>query len=222
MSDFNELIGDTRASRTLSVGRRLNIPMIAETLAATKALDKDIEAWLKYNMGGVADHDVVLPNATLLSKEFAGLIGGWEVVIHNVDATKNILVKTYHATTPILLKTVAPGRAYSFRLTDNTTAAGEWHSNFLEEADGLVAPKFTLVFNATTDWGAAAGGFYTQTIGQSTHTRGAGAVALVEKLDGADYRKISVPCEQVTSSKDIFMKVPESPDSRFAGRIIII
>lgn len=81
--------------------------------------------------------------------------------------------------------------------------------------------KYALTFNATTDWGSAVGGYYTITVTAATHGRGTTPAIRVEELSGADYFRTIADQEIVRSTGNVEIKVSDSPDGRFAGRILI-
>lgn len=83
---------------------------------------------------------------------------------------------------------------------------------------------YSQTFDATTDWGTAAGGYYTLTITQATHglTATDPLSAIVQEDDGTSW--IAVQADSVTINKttgDVAIQVTEIPDGRFAGRCII-
>ena len=156
-----EIKGDLQVCRTIDAGRRVNQGLRETTITGQEDLEIHSHYWQR--LDSVATQDVVLPDATTLPV-------GWAIVVEALTSNKD--VKTYDATTPLSRKVVTPDRAYEFTLVDNGTAAGEWYVNFLEEADTLATARYTDTFDATTDWGAASGGYYTQTITQATHQRG--------------------------------------------------
>ncbi len=81
--------------------------------------------------------------------------------------------------------------------------------------------KYSSTFNATTSWGSASGGFYTITIAAGTHNKGTAPAVRVEEGSGADWIRALVDQEIVRSTGDVEIKVSDSPDGRFAGRILI-
>lgn len=83
------------------------------------------------------------------------------------------------------------------------------------------SPNYVQTFNATTDWGAASGGFYTITIPLATHSKGNNPVIQIFELIGSDYDVVetTVFIDSVTGA--ISFKALQSPDSRFQGKIVI-
>lgn len=206
-----EVKGDLKVCRTLDVARRANQGLRNETITGAEQLEIHSHYWQR--LDSVAAQDVILPDATTLPL-------GWSIVVEAL--TSNKLVKTFDDTTPVLLKTVTPDRAYEITLVDNGTQAGEWYLNFLEEADTLATARFTATFNATTDWGAASGGFYTQTITQATHTRGTSPSVQFFEVSGSDFVKVDLDEIKVLANGDVQFRVPEDPDCRFAGKVVFI
>lgn len=84
-----------------------------------------------------------------------------------------------------------------------------------------VPTKYVLTFNATTDWGSAGGGFYSLTVLQTAHKAVSPTVQIFE-LSGSDYDVVMVDRIRINSSGDVTIRVPETPDGRFAGKIIIM
>lgn len=203
--------GDLQVCRSITAARRVNQGLIAKTITGAESLDLHSEWWQQ--LDAASAQDVILPDATTLTE-------GWSVVVEAVTSTLD--VKTFDSVTPVSRKEVSPGRAYQFTLTDNSTDAGVWYVNFLEEADTLPTARYTETFNATTDWGAASGGFYTLTIAQATHTRGTTPQVDVFELSGSDYIQVETDELKVLANGDVAIRVPESPDCRFAGRAVLV
>jgi len=206
-----EVRGDFKVLRTLEVGRRANQGLRAATITAAEVLDKH-SAWWQY-LTATAGQDTILPDATTLSI-------GWQVNIHAAGAGA-LAVKTYHATTPVLLRAVESGRAYAFTLVDNSTSAGVWHCNFLEESDSLPSERYTEAFDIA-GWGAPAGGYYYFSIIAATHGRGVNPAAQIFMASGSDFVKIDVDEVKISSTGNIGLRIPEVPDGRFDGKVVII
>lgn len=85
-----------------------------------------------------------------------------------------------------------------------------------------VAAKYVDTFNATTDWGSPSGGYYTITITEATHNLGINPTINLFEEDAGDYLSVEVDEIRVNVSGDVSFRVPETPDLRFAGKIIII
>jgi len=86
---------------------------------------------------------------------------------------------------------------------------------------GGTATKYTTSFNATTSWGTASGGYYSQTILASVHGKGVTPIYQFEGITGSDFEKLFCDQEKVNASGDITFRVAETPDNRFAGRIVV-
>jgi len=207
----HDIKGDLNVCRSIDAGRRVNQGLNTAAITGAEQLELHSHYWQQ--LSAVAVQDVILPDATTLPV-------GWSVVVE--AKTSNLNVKTYDAVTPVLRKTVTPDRAYEFTLTDNGTDEGVWYVNFLEEADTLATARFTATFDATTSWGAASGGYYTQVIAQATHTRGTSPQVDVFEESGSDFIKVELDELKVLANGDVEMRVPETPDCRFAGKVVMI
>ena len=86
---------------------------------------------------------------------------------------------------------------------------------------GTTTQKYVKTFNATTDWGVAAGGYYTLTVNQATHVNGAYPEVYIQELDGGYYKNVLADIFVDSSNYDVLIKVTETPDGRFAGRLTI-
>lgn len=87
---------------------------------------------------------------------------------------------------------------------------------------GGPAERFINTFNATTSWGSPSGGFYIISIAAATHGRGANPNVQVYELIGADYEQVALSSIRISASGTVSLVVPESPDARFAGLVLII
>lgn len=81
-------------------------------------------------------------------------------------------------------------------------------------------PNYFATFNATSDWGSASGGQYTLTISAATHGKGLNPVVQILEQSGSDYVAV-VLMHKLNASGDVILEVLETPDNRFAGKIII-
>jgi hypothetical protein len=93
--------------------------------------------------------------------------------------------------------------------------------DYVETGGSGGLPNFEQTFNATTDWGSPSAGYYTITIPAATHLRGANPVIQVFELVGSDYDVIDTTIFIDSLTNAISIKSLQSPDSRFAGKIII-
>lgn len=87
---------------------------------------------------------------------------------------------------------------------------------------GGTASRYTQVFNATTDWGSPSGGYYTITIPVATHGKGLHPNIMTFELNGSDYEMVNVDLVKVNASGDVSIRVLQSPNTRFAGLVLII
>jgi hypothetical protein len=103
-----------------------------------------------------------------------------------------------------------------------TPAASSPSSISIVVLHGRQSEKTAITFNTTTDWGSASGGYYTQTIAQTLHRRGTNPVVQIFELDGSDY-VLTTPDKvwHDSTSGDVSFRVPDDPDLRFAGKVII-
>lgn len=207
-----KIYGDLEVKRVIRADRRVNEGLSKETIVATRPVTAIDYSWLQ--IINSSTQDVVLPDATTLTN-------GWTIVVM-ADSTSaaSVNVKTYHATTPVLLKNVLVGRAYRFTLLDNGDSAGSWHLDFLEEADLLPSERYVDSFNATTDWSGPTSGYYTRTISVGTHEMTASPKIEVN-LGPAPYVRVLPDQITVAANGDITIQVPSSPDLRFAGQVIV-
>ena len=90
----------------------------------------------------------------------------------------------------------------------------------LEELQGDI-DHFTSSFNNTTDWSGPSAGFYTITYLESAHLKGANPQVMIAEVDGINFNIVDVDRIQINASGDIVIRVNETPDLRFNGKIII-
>lgn len=209
-----EVQGNFDVTNIISTGRRLNQGANAENISTLRNLTINDYYWLRITNSST--QDIVMPDATTLPL-------GWKVVVDVPTASgASVNVKSYHVSAPVLLKNILTNRAYEFTLVDKSDSAGLWHLNYLEEADLIAVPRFESTFNGTTDWGTASAGFYTITITAGTHGRGTMPQVMVQKLTGSDYYTVFVDRCLVLANGNTSIRVPDDPDSRFAGRLLFI
>ena len=211
---MTNVYGDYSVGRLITAGRRVETGFSSEVLTATRDLTRYDYQWLK--LTAAADQDAVLPDATTL-------VNGWDVVIYvDEDSVGSIDVNTYHAVTPVSLRDIIPGRAYKFTLIDNSDAAGEWFVDLLEEADKLPAERHITNFDATASWGTAAGGYYTITVTAATHGRGVNPSVVLEVISSTDHIVVSADRVLIESNGNVKIRVPDTPNLRFAGRAVFV
>lgn len=87
---------------------------------------------------------------------------------------------------------------------------------------GGSSSPYTQLFNSTSDWGSASGGYYSISITQSTHEKGTSPSIQIFELVGSDYEQVDVDTVLVSSTGDITIKVTQTLDTRFAGKIVIL
>jgi len=99
-----------------------------------------------------------------------------------------------------------------------TDGAGQlsWVSN-------SVATYTVYDADATTAWGAAAGGFYTRTITAATHGKGVSPVVSIMEYDGTNLDVAGVDRVRIIQANgNVEIRVPEAPDGRFRAGIFIM
>lgn len=206
-----EIKGDLDVCRTVNVARRVNQGLNAETITAAEQLEIHSAWW--QSLSAAAGQDVILPDATTLTN-------GWQVVVC-ADGAAALDVKTFDGVTPVSLQVTQAGDCYEYTLIDNGTAAGTWNVNYLTAASMTASSRYVENFNATTDWGAAVGGIYTQTITQATHGRGTSPQVDLFETSGLDFIKVEADIK-VLANGDVEITVPETPDCRFAGKAVFV
>lgn len=86
----------------------------------------------------------------------------------------------------------------------------------------VAAPHYVQSFDNTTSWGTASGGEYSISISAGTHGLGTNVIATVyEQLSPTEFEEVFV-YTTITSAGTVTIKVPETPDTRFTGKIIIV
>jgi hypothetical protein len=213
-----EVRGDQNIGRDQSVGRtgtfakRADQGLNDQTISTSLVLTRHAEYYQLLN-ATTSNDLVVLPDATTLPE-------GWEVVILN-DGAVALLVED--DTDTGTYDSIAVGNANRYILLDNGTAGGTWFVEPMDTAAVTAATRYTATFDATTDWGSASGGYYTITVTQATHTRGTTPSVKLQITDGGTgYNAVEPDETNVEANGDISFRVPDSPDLRFAGRIIVV
>jgi hypothetical protein len=87
-------------------------------------------------------------------------------------------------------------------------------------AGSTPGPNYVGTFNNTSDWSGPALGVYTLTVTVATHAKGLNPMVQVLELVGSDYENILVSF-RTNVSGDVTIEVPDTPDNRFNGKIII-
>ena len=204
--------GDLIVKRGIFAEVRADRGLRVATITTDETLDLNAYSWQKLKDITASD-DVNLPDATTLKL-------GWSVVVEN-DSTSTyaLVVKDSAGGT---LKTIAIGDSYEFTCQSIGTAAGVWHVTSLEDSTVTVASRYTEDFDATTDWGSPSAGVYTFTVLGSAHTRGLNPSVMVFETASTVESKVDLDISYDNTTGDISLVVPQTPDCRFAGRILVI
>lgn len=206
------IFGDLTIGRTAKA-RSFQHGLSVETLTTLRTIDLNDYQYLRLSCA--SNQDVILPNASLLE-------AGWNRVFDIAsDSVGSILLKTYDAVTPVLLKTLASGKSVKVTLISGATDAGTWKVEVISETETSAAERYVSGFTATTEWGTAAGGYYTITVTAATHGIGSNPVVSVQQLTGSDYLVVDVDELKIFSNGNVSVRVPETPNLRFAGRLVI-
>ena len=83
------------------------------------------------------------------------------------------------------------------------------------------ATPYTQTFNATSDWGAPSGGFYTIAISQSTHDKSIEPLVQLYELVSGNFEQIDAEII-ISVAGDVNIRVTEVIDTRFAGKVVIL
>lgn len=86
---------------------------------------------------------------------------------------------------------------------------------------GGSAGTFTQSFNATSSWGAPSGGFYSLVIPQTTHEKSISPIVQLYELVVGDFEQVEAEII-VSPAGDVTIRVTETIDTRFAGKVVII
>lgn len=81
---------------------------------------------------------------------------------------------------------------------------------------------FEDVFNNTSDWSGPASGYYSITVLRSVHGKTTHPAVYIYEQDGSDFVNVEVDQVKINSNGDVSIRVPDTPDSRFNGKLIII
>ena len=206
------VFGDLTIGRTAKA-RSFQHGLSVETLTTTRNIDINDYQYLRLSCA--SNQDIILPDAQTLE-------AGWNRTIDVAsDSVGSVLLKTYDDVTPVLLKTLASGKSVKVTLISGATSAGTWKVEVISETETSAAERYVSGFTATTEWGTAAGGYYTITITSATHGIGSNPVVSVQQLTGSDYLVVDVDELKIFANGNISIKVPETPNLRFAGRVVI-
>lgn len=207
-----EFKGDIEIVRTGVFGRRADQGLNADTITGDEtSLVRHSAYW--QSLSAENDQDVNLPDATTLPN-------GWEVVIHATGAAD---LKVKDDTSADTIGTVESGKASRFTCIDNSDEDGTWYVSSVATSEEGAAERYTLTHDATTDWGSAAGGYYTITTTAATHGRGTRPMVQFYETVSTDEIEVSPDSSLfVTSSGDHSFRVTEDPEGRYAGKVIFI
>jgi hypothetical protein len=209
---MKEIRGDMNVKRTLVADRRVDEGLNDQNITTSLALVRHAEKYQRLNASAGNDL-VVLPDATTL-------LNGWEVIIIN-NGTVDLLVEDSGDYSTF--DNISVGNANRYILMDNGSVEGEWFVEPMDSAEVTSATRYSNTFNATTDWGSASGGYYTITVVQTTHTRGSHPSVQLYIGDGGTGFNVVEPDEtNVEANGDVSFQVPDSPDLRFAGKIVLV
>lgn len=137
--------------------------------------------------------------------------------LHNLDTVDQTINIEFDATTVIKLILKA---GYTFLYNDGIARV---LNNYGVEDSYVQSTSFSKAFDATTDWGTAAGGYYTLTVLESEHQMGI-APSSVQLFDTTTGNSVDVDADSlsINGTGDIDIVVVEIPDGRFTGKINII
>lgn len=211
-----KFIGDILVKRTLVAERRVDQGYLASAISAPLTLLRHDAKWQDITATG--DQDVNLPDATLLPN-------GWEIII-NAETGGNLTVKDgAGGTKQVVLAGTAAG-AYKFFLQDNGSTAGVWYVQSLDNAGIVVATRFVLTHNSTSDW-IDQTTFWNITTTAVTHGRGTKPmIQFYEDIGGGVLVQVQPDVSQTQTNGDNDFEVPagsgNTPDLRYAGQVIFI
>jgi len=81
---------------------------------------------------------------------------------------------------------------------------------------------YQRAFDATTSWGAASGGVYSQTITRAVHGKSVTPIVQVYELDTGNYELVLPNSIDIDTSGNVTITVTENNNTRFEGRIVIL
>lgn len=203
-------VGTQLYSRSTQTGFSIEALAATRTILATNDLQR-------LYLSCSSNKDAILPDAQTLEV-------GWSKEIECAyDSTGSIILKTYDAVTPAVLKTLAPEIAIKVYLLDNSTAAGVWSVDYIQKTASIIADRYVFGFDATTSWGTASNGYYTIQVTAVTHGMGSNPTSKLQKSVNTSFKDTFSDGGGVTTdaSGNITFRVPESPNLRFAGRLIV-
>jgi len=204
--------GDIEVKRTGIFDRRADQGLNDHTITTSLVLTR--HAAYHQLLNATAGNDlVVLPDATELPE-------GWTVEIFNDG---NVALRVQDDQNDASFDDIAISGGNRYKLLDNSTAEGIWFVEPMEAQGATVATRYTEDHDATTDWGSASAGYYTITILASTHGRGTTPKPQFFESDGGTgFDEVAPDKVNIASNGDISFRVPDDPDLRYAGRVIVM
>jgi len=210
---------------TTNVGR---LPLAHPDLGEPGGVDLHAavrSAWTKLAdmMGGRYFEEEDLDNAASVDfvHNYNVALSDIRIKLYSLNTGTGELTRLTAQTTPSLDDfTIAatPGSTLTSLRVTNNTGGQEDIACVLEQGD----ERDVKTFNATTDWGSAAGGYYTITRPDSDHHKGVSPIVQVYEKVSTDYIKVEPDRVLVNSSGDVSIRVTESPDLRFEGKLVLM
>ena len=199
---------DVNFKRIVNAERRVNQGLLNEAITAAYVVQAYSHDFLR--LSAVLPQDVLLPDATTLPN-------GFDIKVQASGASA-LDVKDGSAAS---LKLVAATQTFGFRLMDNSTAAGAWLIYSVME-DSAFPVAFVQNFDATTNWGTAAGGVYTISYSAATHGKGTAPLAVIYENDAGSIKPVGADLRIDGTTGDISIVADETVDMRFAGRLVVV
>ena len=138
-------------------------------------------------------------------------------------ATNNVTIKVQSGedlndTTDGTMVLALDGKQY--QAIDRNT--GKWDVVLLGGSNAI--DIYEEAFDATASWGAASGGYYTIAIAAAAHGKATDVKMIqVQNDNGTSYVLLSSDSVEINKTTgDVSLIVTETPDGRFAGRILIL
>jgi hypothetical protein len=105
------------------------------------------------------------------------------------------------------------------KLDITTPSSGQPHS--FSAVVEMAHEYYPKTFNATTDWGSASGGYYTITLASTAHLKGGNPMTKFYKTSGSDFEEVEPNTVTITATGNVVFTVMETPDGRFAGKVLV-
>lgn len=110
------------------------------------------------------------------------------------------------------------GETGKIYITLDTNKTYRWSGSVYVEISSS-PENVAISFNATTDW-TLVSDEYILTIPASTHLKGINPQVQVYEVDGSDFANVII-YTAINASGNITLAVPQTPDTRFTGKVII-